>query len=57
MSLKKRLGNVDIKYADFLAFKFFPLLRDAKTFITFYFGQIQLLKAHIYIFKGTYLCS
>ena len=35
-SQKKKLGNVYIYYVDFFAFKFFPLLRDAETFVVFF---------------------
>ena len=46
-SQNKKLGNVYISYADFLAFDLFPLLRDSETFVVPSYGQIKILKTCI----------
>ena len=46
-SQNKKLGNVYISYADFLAFDLFPLLRDSETFVLLSYGQIKILKTRI----------
>ena len=47
-SQKKNLGNVYISYADFVSFiLFFSTTQRLRNFSCVYYGQIQLLKAHI----------
>ena len=43
----KKLGNVYISYADFLAFNLFPLLRNSETFVVLSYEQIKILKTCI----------
>ena len=43
----KKLGNVYISYADFLAFNLFPLLRNSETFVVPSYEQIKILKTCI----------
>ncbi|CAH3129319.1 unnamed protein product [Pocillopora meandrina] len=46
-SQNKKLCNVSISYADFLAFDLLPLLRDSETFVVLSYGQIEILKTCI----------
>ena len=43
----KKLVNVYISYADFLAFNLFPLLRNSETFVVLSYEQIKILKTCI----------
>ena len=43
----KKLRNVYISYADFLAFNLFPLLRNSETFVVLSYEQIKILKTCI----------